>query len=129
MAHDEDVVAPGSFSVHADFHVGIRQGLDEVDGGELASLVGVEDVGLAEPASLRRPQCRARPPEMRRNGILDPEELALLRRADDAACSQSATQPSHPFQAGTVAATIIAAYRSGVTDADELVKMALASPV
>ncbi|RWK79839.1 MAG: hypothetical protein EOR51_19935 [Mesorhizobium sp.] len=28
-------------------HVGIRQGLDEVDGGELASQVHVEDVGLA----------------------------------------------------------------------------------
>ncbi len=46
---DEDVVAPCALAVHGDGDFGVLQHLDEVDGGELAALVGVEDVGLAVP--------------------------------------------------------------------------------
>ena len=44
---DEDVVAPRSFSVHADLDFSACQNFDEVGGRELAALIGVEDVGLA----------------------------------------------------------------------------------
>ena len=39
-------VPPGALSVHADPDLPRRQQLDEVSGGELAALIGVEDFGL-----------------------------------------------------------------------------------
>ncbi len=44
---DKDVVAPCAVDVHGDGDLGVLQHLDEVEAGELAALVGVEDVGLA----------------------------------------------------------------------------------
>src|SRR5512134_3102917 len=41
---DKDIVAPGALAVHADGDLGILQYLDEVRRGELAALVGVEDL-------------------------------------------------------------------------------------
>lgn len=48
---DEGVVVPGPFAVHADPDLTICQNFDDVGGGELAVLIGVEDVGLAVPGS------------------------------------------------------------------------------
>jgi hypothetical protein len=47
---DEDVVAPGPFSVHDDLEARVPQRLDKVDGCELAALVRVHDLRLAETA-------------------------------------------------------------------------------
>ena len=44
---DEDIVPPGPFAIHADLDVRIFQCFDEIDGGELAGLIGVHYVGLA----------------------------------------------------------------------------------
>ena len=44
---DEDVVAPGSRAVHADLDLAGGQHLDEVSRGELAALIGIEDLGRA----------------------------------------------------------------------------------
>jgi hypothetical protein len=44
---DEDVVALGDFAVHADPDVVTLEHVDEVGGGELASLIGVEDLRRA----------------------------------------------------------------------------------
>ena len=43
---NEDIVPPGALSVHVDPDPPRRQHLDEVSGGELAALIGVEDFGL-----------------------------------------------------------------------------------
>src|SRR5690606_4767562 len=44
-ALDEDVVTPGTFSIHADLDLAGGQHLDEVGRGELAALIRVEDLG------------------------------------------------------------------------------------
>lgn len=44
---DEHVVPPCALAVHRDGNLSLFQHGGEVDGGELRSLVGVEDVGLA----------------------------------------------------------------------------------
>jgi len=44
---DEHVVHPSALAVHADLHVVILEHLGELDAGELASLVGVEDLRWA----------------------------------------------------------------------------------
>src|SRR3954454_18182602 len=41
---DEDVVAPGAFAVHADRNGVVPQQTGELDAGELASLVGIENL-------------------------------------------------------------------------------------
>ena len=43
-ALNEDVVALGALAIHADGDLGSLQHLDEVNRGELAALVGVENV-------------------------------------------------------------------------------------
>ncbi len=45
---DEDVVAPSALAVHADLDLLGQKNLREVDTGELAALVGVEDLRLSE---------------------------------------------------------------------------------
>ena len=42
---DEDVVHPAAFAIHADAHVKLDQPTGPFRGGELAALVGVEDLG------------------------------------------------------------------------------------
>jgi hypothetical protein len=42
-AFDKDVVAPGSFPVHADPNTMLLQQVDKVFAGELTDLVGIED--------------------------------------------------------------------------------------
>jgi len=44
---DHDVVHPPSLAVHRDPNAGLLENLDELDAGELAPLVGVEDPGAA----------------------------------------------------------------------------------
>src|SRR3974390_1176870 len=46
---DEDVVAPGALAVHADLDAVVGQQTGEGGAGELAALIGVEDLGLAVP--------------------------------------------------------------------------------
>ena len=46
---DEDIVAPCASAIYQDFNPGLLQHGSEVDGGELRTLIGVEDVGLAMP--------------------------------------------------------------------------------
>ena len=41
-ALNQDIVPPGALSVHADPDLPRRQHLDEVAGGELAALIGIE---------------------------------------------------------------------------------------
>lgn len=43
----EDVVSPGATPVHADGHAALLERIRERQAGELATLVGVEDLGLA----------------------------------------------------------------------------------
>jgi hypothetical protein len=45
-ALNEDIVPPGALSVHADPDLTCCQHLDEVSGGELAGLIGIEGFGL-----------------------------------------------------------------------------------
>ncbi len=47
QAFDEDVVAPCALAIHADLDAGVLQRLDEVDGGELRSLIRVHNLGFA----------------------------------------------------------------------------------
>src|ERR1700674_5048927 len=49
QALDEDVVVAAPASVHADLDPIIRQHLGELVAGELRTLIGIEDAGLAEP--------------------------------------------------------------------------------
>src|SRR4029077_6452408 len=49
QALDEDVVVTAPASVHADLDPVIPQHLGELVTGELRALIGIEDVGLAEP--------------------------------------------------------------------------------
>ena len=49
QALDEDVVAAAPASVHADLDPAIPQHIGELVAGELRALIGIEDVGLAEP--------------------------------------------------------------------------------
>src|SRR5216683_820061 len=44
---DENVVMPGALAVHADRDVGVEKHAGEGSTGELAALIGVEDLGLA----------------------------------------------------------------------------------
>ena len=44
---DEDVVAPAALAVHADRDLVVLEHLREVQAGELAALIGVEDFRLA----------------------------------------------------------------------------------
>src|SRR3982074_3100174 len=44
---DEDVVTPAAFTVHADLDAVILEHLGKLGAGELAALVGVEDLGCA----------------------------------------------------------------------------------
>src|SRR5690349_6131413 len=44
---DEDVVPPAALAVHADADVSILEYLSKLSAGELAALVGVEDLGCA----------------------------------------------------------------------------------
>src|SRR5260370_301462 len=44
---DENVVTPGALAVHADRDVGVEKHAGEGSTGELAALIGVEDLGLA----------------------------------------------------------------------------------
>jgi hypothetical protein len=44
QALDEDVVSPSPLAVHADFDLADGQHLDEAGGGELADLIGVENL-------------------------------------------------------------------------------------
>src|SRR3954451_20829987 len=58
QALDEDVVVAAPASVHADLDPMIPQHLGELLAGELRPLIGIEDVGLAEPGeglAQRRP--------------------------------------------------------------------------
>ena len=41
--HD-DVVSPGAFAVHADLHACVSEDLRELQAGELAALIGIEDL-------------------------------------------------------------------------------------
>jgi hypothetical protein len=49
QALDEDVVVAAPASVHADLDPAIPQHIGELVTGELRALIGIEDVGLAEP--------------------------------------------------------------------------------
>src|ERR1700751_3479677 len=49
QALDEDVVVAAPASVHADLDPAIPRHLGELVAGELRALIGIEDVGLAEP--------------------------------------------------------------------------------
>lgn len=59
-------------------------------------------------------------------GILSAKELALLSGAFDMACRQRLVD-DHSLEAQIVAEEIVAAYRHGVRDKDELIKAAGAS--
>ena len=50
QALDEDVVVAAPASIYADLDPVIAQDLGELVAGELRSLIGIEDAGLAEPA-------------------------------------------------------------------------------
>src|SRR5271154_527973 len=52
QALDEDVVVAAPASIHADLDPVIPQHLGERVAGELRALIGIEDAGLAESASL-----------------------------------------------------------------------------
>jgi len=45
---DEDIVHPASPAVHADLDLGCAQHPDEGVAGELAALIGIEDIGLTK---------------------------------------------------------------------------------
>ena len=45
---DEDIVSPAALAVHADPDVAILEHLSKLGAGELAALVGIEDLGCAE---------------------------------------------------------------------------------
>jgi len=47
QAFDKDVVAPGALAVHADGNSALDQHTGKGRSGELAALIGVEDIGLA----------------------------------------------------------------------------------
>lgn len=44
---DEDIVHAPAPAIHGDGDLGVLEGVRELEAGELAPLVGVEDVGLA----------------------------------------------------------------------------------
>ncbi len=43
----EDVVAPGPAPIHAELAATLQRGVGELGGGELAALIGVDDLGRA----------------------------------------------------------------------------------
>ena len=49
-AFDEDVVSPAALAVHADVDLPASEDVQELETRELAPLVGVEDLGTAEPS-------------------------------------------------------------------------------
>jgi hypothetical protein len=74
-AFDEDVVAPCPFTIHADLDFGVFQRLYEVDGCELAALVGIHDLGLAEPAMASSRASRHGPV----SNVIDSRQARTLR--------------------------------------------------
>ena len=42
---DEDVIHPAAFAIHADAHIKLEQSAGPFRGSELATLIGVEDLG------------------------------------------------------------------------------------
>ena len=47
---DEDIVPPGALAVHADLDLSAEQKVGKVGTGELAPLIGVEDLRFAMPS-------------------------------------------------------------------------------
>jgi hypothetical protein len=59
-----------------------------------------------------------------RSGVLNADDLALVRRVFDSACASS-LKDKHAFEAEAVAARIVAEYLRGVRDETELLSAAL----
>ncbi len=57
---DKHVVAPGSLAIHADRDLVPQQQPGEVAAGELAPLIGLEDLRFAVPGERRRRGCKRR---------------------------------------------------------------------
>ena len=55
---DKDVVAPRALAVHADRNLGVLQGREKGDGGELVALICVQDLGGGHT----QPGLRSTPP-------------------------------------------------------------------
>src|SRR5580692_10644869 len=66
QALDEDVVVAAPASVHADLDPAIPQHIGELVAGELRTLIGIEDVGFAEPGEGLAQRLDAEP---RREGV------------------------------------------------------------
>ena len=72
---DEDVVHPAPPAIHADPHPGILEQIGEARAGELAALVGVEDLRHAEAGQVLLQRLDA---EVRLHGIGQPQASTFL---------------------------------------------------